>query len=234
MLKVNHATRVVVLTGAGISAESGIRTFRDSDGLWEQHRIEDVATPEAFQRDPALVWRFYMARYLQSLEAEPNAGHKALVTLEEHTHFTLITQNVDSLHSRAGNKSVLEMHGRLSSCFCTLCRTRFILPEISFDGDLPYCQRCEGLLRPDIVWFGEVPYYLQEIQSALKKCKIFLIVGTSGVVYPAAGFVMTAKYLGAKTISVNLEKPSNHSFIDEFYPGKAGDVLPGLVQELIS
>jgi len=233
-MKIDHSTRVVVLTGAGISAESGIQTFRDSNGLWEQHRIEDVATPEAFVRDPALVWKFYRARYLQSLQAQPNAGHKALVSLEQNSHLTLVTQNVDGLHKRAGSKKVFEMHGRLSSCFCTMCQTKFDMQDIQFEDELPYCRKCEGLIRPDIVWFGEIPYFLNEIQNVLKKCKLFLIVGTSGTVYPAAGFVMTAKYFGARTVYVNLDEPGNMSFIDEFHHGKAGDILPDLIKKWTS
>ncbi len=225
----------VILTGAGISAESGIRTFRDSGGLWEEHRVEDVASPEAFAANPKEVWSFYKKRYEQSLEAQPNLGHLALKKMEDalQDHFYLITQNVDEIHSRAGSKRIYEMHGRLGSCFCTACRTRYNLKDIDLRAEIPNCEKCGAPLRPDIVWFGEVPYYLYEIEELLKKCDVFMIVGTSGSVYPAAGFVMTAKLFGAHTIAINLEKPDNHSFIDEFHMGKAGEILPSLVDDIL-
>lgn len=223
--------RILVLTGAGISAESGISTFRDTGGLWDQHRIEDVATPEAFQKDPVLVWEFYKQRLTQANQVSPNAGHLALVELERtlDDRFRLITQNVDGLHSRAGSKNVYEMHGSLYNAYCTDCRANYHINDIEFQDQLPYCPKCEALIRPDIVWFGEIPYFLYEIENLLKNCDIFLIVGTSGLVYPAAGFVMTAKYFGAHTVAVNLEKPGNSSLIDEVYIGKAGEILPELV-----
>ncbi len=234
-MTISSASRILIMTGAGISAESGISTFRDSGGLWEKHRIEDVATPEAFQRDPALVWNFYKQRYHQALSVEPNAGHHALVKLEK-AHpggFNLITQNVDGLHLRAGNKKVYEMHGSLNRCYCTACRAKFDLVKIDLSVPIPRCTKCGANLRPDIVWFGEVPYYLYEIENLLKSCDVFVVIGTSGVVYPAAGFVMTAKYFGAATISVNLERPDNCSLIDKFIPGKAGEILPELVASWI-
>ncbi len=230
-MKIKDHSRVLVLTGAGISAESGISTFRDSAGLWEKHRIEDVATPEAFRKDPALVWSFYKQRYAQAESVEPNAGHIALAELESRIsdRFNLITQNVDGLHGRAGSKKVYEMHGSLNRCYCTDCRAHFNLAEIDLFEDVPHCPKCEFMLRPDIVWFGEIPYYLYEIENMLKNCDIFMIVGSSGVVYPAAGFVMTAKYFGATTIAVNLDLPDNSSLIDEFIQGKAGEILPGIL-----
>ncbi len=230
-IKIGSWTRVTVLTGAGISAESGLKTFRDSDGLWENHRVEDVATPQAFEADPVLVWNFYKQRYQNALAAKPNAGHLALYELEKKLgdNFQIITQNVDGLHRRAGNKNVHEMHGRLDKCYCTLCGCAHDIIEIDLREELPYCHKCEGLLRPDIVWFGEIPYYLDVIENLIRKCNLFIVIGTSGSVYPAAGFVMAAKYSGAKTIGINLEKPKNLDFFDFFYEGRSGDLLPGLV-----
>ncbi|MCB5268857.1 MAG: NAD-dependent deacylase [Candidatus Cloacimonetes bacterium] len=228
-------SNVIVLTGAGISAESGIKTFRDSNGLWENHRVEDVASPEGFIRNPNLVWDFYKQRYTQSISVEPNGAHLALVKLEKHLgdKFHIITQNVDCLHTRAGSRRIYEMHGRLDSCFCTRCRTHFKIEDIDLAVQLPHCELCGALLRPDIVWFGEIPYYLYEIEELLKNSDYFLIIGTSGVVYPAAGFVMTAKLFGAHTIGINLEKPDNMGFFDEFHLGKCGELLPPIVDEMI-
>ena len=227
--------RYLFLTGAGISAESGIKTFRDNDGLWDNHRIEDVADPKAFVKDPAMVWEFYKQRYFQSLSVQPNPAHYALVKLENHIqeNFHLITQNVDGLHTKAGSKRVKEMHGRLEKCFCTVCRSNFHLTEIDLAASVPSCLKCGNKLRPDIVWFTEIPYYLYEIEDLLKKCDVFVIVGTSGIVYPAAGFVMTAKLFGARTIAINLEKPENRNFIDEFYQGKSGELLPPMIEEIL-
>lgn len=232
----DNQKKLVVLTGAGISAESGISTFRDSGGLWEKHRVEDVASPSGFKRDPRLVWRFYKARYLQSLEVEPNPGHYALVQIEEQLggRFTLVTQNVDGLHYRAGSQRVFEMHGRLRTAFCTACNTKKDMSELDLKLDIPICPNCQAAMRPDIVWFGEIPYYMYEIESALKDCSVLMVIGTSGAVYPAAGFVMTAKYMGARTICVNLDRPDNMIFVDEFHKGKAGEILPNLVEPLLN
>jgi NAD-dependent deacetylase len=233
MMRLSRTTKVVVLTGAGISAESGIRTFRESGGLWENHKVEDVATWSGFEKDPALVWKFYRQRWEDSNSTKPNAAHYALVEMEHYyaQHFCLVTQNVDGLHSAAGSKNPLEMHGNLNSCFCTSCRAKFKLHDTDPDIAIPLCPKCGAYLRPDIVWFGEIPYFLSEIEHSLKKCDVFIIIGTSGLVYPAAGFVMTAKLMGAKTIAINLEAPDNLSFIDEFHQGKSGEVLPALVKE---
>lgn len=227
--------RYLVLTGAGISAESGISTFRDSGGLWENHRVEDVANPEGFIRNPKLVWEFYKQRFNQAMQVKPNPGHLALKKLEDKLEngFHLITQNVDGLHFKAGNRRVLEMHGSINRCFCTSCNKRFMIEAINLEEDLPLCSQCGSYLRPDIVWFGEIPYFLHEIEENLKSCDVFMIIGTSGTVYPAAGFVMTAKLFGAKTIAVNLDKPDNLGFIDEFYQGKSGELLPEIVDGII-
>lgn len=224
----------LVLTGAGISAESGIRTFRDSDGLWENHDVQEVATPEAFRRDPKLVWRFYKARYHQSLETSPNLGHYALVELEKHLgdSFHLITQNVDGLHRQAGSKRLIEMHGSLFDVFCNTCKKYYRTEEIDLEAEIPLCS-CGGYLRPDIVWFGEVPYKMDEIDVLLRRCEVLMVVGTSGAVYPAAGFVNAAKYFGARTVAVNLAEPDNLRYIDEYHQGKAGEILPKLVEEIL-
>lgn len=233
MIKITKDTRLVILTGAGISAESGLRTFRDSGGLWEDQRVEDVATPEGFARDPKLVWRFYKIRYREAIDAQPNAGHTALVKLERFLdkNFCLITQNVDGLHTKAGSTGVLEMHGSLFECYCTKCRTIYRTAEIDLDPDLPICSKCGSMLRPYIVWFGEIPYHLPEIEGKLRNCDVLMIIGTSGNVYPAAGFVMTAKYFGASTMAVNLDPVANSDYIDEFHQGKAGEILPKLVEQ---
>lgn len=231
MENISQHTRIVVLTGAGISAESGIRTFRDAGGLWENHPVEQVASLDGFIANPSLVWNFYKQRYAQALTVKPNPGHHALKKLEDKMgdRFYLVTQNVDGLHEAAGNKNLIEMHGSLHRTFCTVCGQSFPTRQINLDQELPKCERCTGLLRPDIVWFGEVPYTLDRIYELLEKCHILLIVGTSGLVYPAAGFVMHAKYLGAKTVAINLDPPQNQSFIDELHQGKAGEILPDLV-----
>ena len=221
---------VLILTGAGISAESGIRTFRDSDGLWENHRIEDVATPEGFQKNPSLVWKFYKERYTHALEVNPNPGHYALAELEKRmpNRFLLVTQNVDGLHSRAGSKQVIEMHGTLHTCFCTRCKQKQKMNNIDLSQDIPICSACGKALRPDIVWFGEMPYRMDEIYHGLDKATVFITIGTSGNVYPAAYFITQAQRRGVRTIGINKDKPENIEYIDEFYQGKAGEILPEL------
>jgi NAD-dependent deacetylase len=227
---------LVVLTGAGISAESGLPTFRAADGLWEGHRVEDVATPEAFARNPALVHQFYNQRRAALATVRPNAAHDALVRLEREWpgEFLLITQNVDDLHDRAGSCRVLHMHGELLSAVCERCEAR-----ARWSGDMgreTECFQCgrTGSVRPDIVWFGEMPYHIEEILSALERCRIFLAVGTSGHVYPAAGFVRTAALRGARTIEVNLAGTAASEAFDERRTGPATTVLPALVEELLT
>ncbi len=227
--------KYVILTGAGISAESGIRTFRDSGGLWEDHDVEQVASPQGFQKNPKMVWQFYKDRYAQSLAVEPNVAHYALKDLEDNLqdHFHLITQNVDGLHNRAGSKRIIEMHGSLSTAFCCACDANYPLTELDLTPDIPLCKNCGGSMRPDIVWFGEIPYYLYEIEQLLKECDVFIVIGTSGSVYPAAGFVMTAKLFGAHTIAVNLDRPDNLGFIDEMHQGLCTELLPPLVDKIL-
>ena len=226
--------KVVVLTGAGVSAESGLKTFRDNNGLWEKNRVEDVATPEAFQRDPAMVWSFYKQRYWQLDEVQPNQTHIALVELEKYLdYFRLITQNVDGLHKSAGNKNIWEMHGTLDKACCSKCNSKFAMNVLDLEQEIPICPVCGASARPDIIWFGEMPYFMDEIHSALQEADYFIMIGTSGMVYPAAQFIQIAKHYGAKTVCVNLEKPENNYFADYFYQGKSGEILPKLVAEWI-
>ena len=227
-------TRVVILTGAGISAESGIRTFRASDGLWEDHRIEDVATPFAWMRDPELVWGFYQGRRRQLLEVIPNPAHEALVKLEKFLgdDFLLITQNVDDLHSRAGSTKLIHMHGELQKLRCEQCGEVVVAMEDEhlMDGYVA-CTACGAeRLRPHIVWFHEMPLHMREIDRAVADCDVFIAIGTSGHVYPAAGLLGIAQSCGAYCIGLNLDLPQNVELFDEFHQGKAGELLPDLIQ----
>lgn len=228
---------IVILTGAGISAESGLETFRDSDGLWENHRVEEVATPEAFEQNPSLVYRFYNARraQLRQDEVKPNAAHEALAKLENAfgSNLMLVTQNVDDLHERGGSKSVYHMHGKLLSARCAISLQAFDWHD-SFDHTTkcPCCNRVT--LRPDIVWFGEMPMYMEEIYGALSKADVFIAIGTSGNVYPAAGFVQVAKESGAHTIEANLEPGVTNALFDESMTGLASHIVPKWVDDLIS
>lgn len=230
-------TNVVVLTGAGISAESGVRTFRDGDGLWEEHRIEDVATPQAWMADPVLVWRFYQARRRQLFEVKPNPAHEALANFaQKHSQFTLITQNVDDLHERAGNDATIHMHGRLRTLRCEQSeRSEPRMDERDLGDEFLMCKCCATpqRLRPDIVWFGETPMRMDEIYSAVENCDLFIVVGSSGHVYPAAGLVNVANTAGAKTMLVNLEAPANADSFDEIHLGKAGEILPEVLGLLL-
>ncbi|HMG46267.1 MAG TPA: NAD-dependent deacylase [Allosphingosinicella sp.] len=226
---------IVVLTGAGISAESGLATFRGPDGLWEGHRVEDVATPEAFARDPALVHAFYDARRARLGTAEPNAAHRALARLDAEWpgELLIVTQNVDDLHERAGAKRLLHIHGELASAWCLACDMR-----ARWEGELgrgPTCPQCgvAGSLRPDIVWFGEMPYEMDRIDRALMDCDLFVSIGTSGNVYPAAGFVQTARYVGARTLEMNLEPSLGSYLFGESRTGKAGELVPAWVEEML-
>lgn len=229
--------RIVILTGAGISAESGIRTFRAADGLWEDHRIEDVATPKAFARHPALVQRFYNQRraQLQDPAIQPNAAHLALARLEREYagEVLVVTQNVDDLHERAGSQNLLHLHGELLSVLCTASGQRFRWADaVQVETPCPCCGQL-GRLRPDIVWFGEMPYHMERIMAALARCTLFVSIGTSGNVYPAAGFVREARLAGAHTLELNLEPSQVASAFHERREGKAGEVVPAWVDELL-
>lgn len=227
--------RIVILTGAGISAESGLATFRGADGLWEGHRVEDVATPEAFRRDPALVHAFYDARRARLSEVGPNAAHRALARLDAEWpgELLLVTQNVDDLHERAGSKRLIHMHGELASGWCVACGERFGWTGPM--GEAAACPSCrkQGKVRPDIVWFGEMPYAMDRIEEALRSCDLFVSIGTSGAVYPAAGFVQTAHYCGARTLEINLEPSLGSYMFDESRTGPAGELVPAWVEEVL-
>lgn len=228
----------MVLTGAGISAESGIQTFRAADGLWENHRVEDVASPEGFARDPALVRRFYNERRKKLLDpgVTPNAGHLALAKLEREFpgDFLLVTQNIDDLHERAGSNHLLHLHGELFKVRCLQSGKIFIWKEdITPSSACPCCGKT-GVLRPHIVWFGEMPLFMDRISEALEACDLFLSIGTSGNVYPAAGFVRIAAGAGARTVELNLEPSVGASqFLEKRY-GPAGKILPEFVQEILT
>lgn len=231
----NSAPSIVILTGAGISAESGLPTFRDNGGLWEQHRVEDVATPEAFRRDPALVQRFYNERRRRLGQVSPNAAHRALVELESRWPgpLLLVTQNVDDLHARAGSRALVPMHGELLKARCLACGAisawaEDILPE----SRCPQCDQ-RGQLRPHIVWFGEMPLEMDKIFAALEGCDLFIAIGTSSTVYPAAGFV-NAVPPAARTLEINLELSGMGSQFKEQRQGAATQRVPELVAELMT
>lgn len=263
----NH---IVILTGAGISADSGLSTFRDSGGLWENYRLEEVATPEAFAKDPILVWKFYSMRRIEAMRAKPNTAHYALVQFAKmHPSKTvsLITQNVDGLHHRADsleNLTPLCMHGTLNESRCTHCGTLYFddyayfnlqgdyAPKrlelctpserahenylhhykLKFKNFLPLSPCCQTELRPHIVWFGEEPLFMEKIIPLLKKCDLFISIGTSGNVYPAAGFIQTAKKSGARIVCLNKEEIVQHDICDEFIQGLAVDIVPTYLNKL--
>jgi NAD-dependent deacetylase len=229
---------IVILTGAGISAESGIDTFRDAGGLWEQHKVEDVATPEAFERDPDLVLRFYDKRREAIQTKQPNTAHKALARLDEEWarkrghELLIVTQNVDDLHERAGAGRVLHMHGTHLNAWCTACdvRTPWSGPLI----ERPPCPACgTSALRPDVVWFGEMPYEMERIYSALREADLFVSIGTSGAVYPAAGFVQEARSMRIRTLELNLEASMGSRWFHESRHGPATEVVPQWVEEIL-
>ncbi|WP_432816749.1 NAD-dependent deacylase [Sulfitobacter sp. JB4-11] len=226
--------KIVILTGAGISAESGIDTFRAEDGLWAQHRVEDVATPEGFARDPELVVNFYNARRAQLPEVEPNPAHRALAQLEQahRGEVVLITQNVDDLHERGGSETVYHMHGTLNSALCAACDHRWPAPLIMAPGDP--CPACNATAaRPDIVWFGEMPYDMDALFAHLGEADIFAAIGTSGNVYPAAGFVAEARRAGAHTIEFNLEPSAVGNQFQEHRTGPASHTVSAWVEDVL-
>jgi NAD-dependent deacetylase len=243
-LHLDDDTFLLVLTGAGVSAESGIPTFRDAGGLWEQHRVEDVASPEGFRKDPLLVWRFYSQRRANMAGARPNDGHRALAAVEARLgdRFLLATQNIDGLHAAAGSRRLLELHGNLYKTRCSTCdRPPFEDTQVYTDGKVPACGRCHdggrfALLRPHIVWFGEMldPNVLAQVEAFMRSAArhrfVFIAAGTSGAVYPAAGFVDAADQLAAETWLVNAEPAANTGRFRHFVQGASGKVLPELFQ----
>lgn len=233
--RIAEARAITVLTGAGISADSGIPTFRGEDGLWRNFRAEDLATPEAFARDPRLVWEWYGWRRGLIASKAPNAGHHALAEMEKRSgHFTLITQNVDGFHAMAGNRNLVELHGNIWKVRCTQCGVASVNRDVPIQI-LPYCKAgngsCGGLLRPHIVWFGEALNAgdIEKSVAALQSCDVMLVVGTSGVVWPAASFAEIAKSAGAFVVEVNPNPSAQSSLMDEVLTGKASEVLPRLL-----
>ena len=239
-MRLSPQDHLFVLTGAGVSAESGLPTFRGVNGLWRGYRVEDVATPEAFAADPALVWQFYSERRQRHQTVKANPAHFALSELERGLgdRFFLCTQNVDSLHEQGGSQRVVHMHGRIMQSRCSRERCA----SLPFDDtnsyrtreEIPVCRTCGAMIRPHICWFGEVPFEMDLILHQLSEATVLLTVGTSGVVEPAASFVRMARSHRARTIYVGPEEPSNSAFFDEVLLGKAGEVLPELVRELFS
>lgn len=237
-LKANPHPKIVILTGAGISAESGIKTFRDNNGLWENHSVEEVATPEGFAANPALVYRFYNERRGQLLSGEvhPNIAHTALAELEAALgdNCIVVTQNVDNLHERAGTQNLLHMHGALTWAKCVNSHQRLDwLDDLNSEHKCTCCQP-QHAMRPDIVWFGEIPYYMDNIQQHLYEADIFVSIGTSGNVYPAAGFADFANQSGAYTIELNLEPSNGVSMFDESHCGLASELVPRFVKKIVS
>jgi NAD-dependent deacetylase len=231
-----HYKNIVILTGAGLSAESGLATFRDKDGIWSKVRIEDVATPEAFARDPDRVQDFYNTRRRDHAAAKPNVAHLALARLEaEHKGDVLVvTQNIDALHEAAGQRHLLHMHGELLKAWCLACDGRQ-----PWTGDVmssSICPACtaKGQLRPDVVWFGEMPYHMELIEQALTEADLFISIGTSGNVYPASGFVSLARRSGARTVELNLEPSLGSNLFDEAIHGPATQVVPAFVARLLT
>jgi NAD-dependent deacetylase len=231
-LVIGPEERVFVLTGAGVSAESGLSTFRDANGLWNTHRVEEIASPEGWARDPELVWQFYSQRRVKLTGVQPNAAHMALGKIEQQLgeRFFLCTQNVDDLHERGGSTRVMHMHGELKKSRCERCTRPPFHDERSYET-LSAIARCEcgGRLRPHICWFGEVPFEMDRIVAELDRCDVFITIGSSGVVYPAAQFVARAKsQAGARTLYVGPEAPDNASAFDECRLGTAVQVVPTL------
>ncbi len=231
----NMAHRIVILTGAGISAESGLGTFRERDGLWSRYDLNEVATPEGFARNPALVHDFYNARRANCLAAVPNPAHEALARLQRHHAgpVTIVTQNVDDLHERGGARDVIHMHGALSGALCAACGHRWAAPPVMVPSDP--CPACATrATRPDIVWFGEMPYHMEAIHDALAGADLFVAIGTSGNVYPAAGFVAEARAAGAATLELNLEPSDMVSAFERTRFGPASGVVPDWVREVLA
>jgi NAD-dependent deacetylase len=232
MIRLTPSDRVFILTGAGVSAESGIPTFRGAGGLWRNYRIEEVASPHAWRRDPRMVWEFYSMRRRVAGEAKPNPAHRALARLGQALgdRLFLCTQNVDNLHEQASSKRVVHMHGELFKSRCDSCNRPPFADSRTYDppAELPRCE-CGGRIRPHICWFGEMPFEMERIYDALEGCTLFMAIGTSGVVEPAASFVAHVRHR-ARTVYVGPEEPGNRSSFSDVYLGKAGELLPTLFE----
>ncbi len=230
----NH---IVVLTGAGLSAESGLHTFRDKDGIWARYDYREVATPEGFRRNPVLVLNFYNERRRQNAEVRPNAAHEALAKLEAEYpgRVLVVTQNIDPLHEMAGSKNLIHMHGEIQKALCNSCGGRHVIgrDDLNLESACPACAET-GHMRPDVVWFGEMPYHMDRIYEELGRCDLFLSIGTSGTVYPAAGFVLEARQTGAHTVELNLEPSEGISGFHEAIHGRATEVVPAYVDRLLN
>jgi NAD-dependent deacetylase len=237
-MRISPSDRLFVLTGAGVSAESGLPTFRGAGGIWRGYPATQVATPEAFHADPLLVWQFYSMRRQKHAEVKPNPAHFALAELERRLgeRFFLCTQNVDSLHEQAGCQRVLHMHGRLLMTRCSreLCPSQPFEDTEPHETELPICKTCGALLRPHVCWFGEVPYEMDRILAELNRSTLLMTVGSSGVVEPAASFVRLARLNGARTIYVGPEEPANNGYFDEVLLAKAGEALPQMVKDMVA
>ena len=233
MIRYNH---IVVLTGAGLSAESGLHTFRDKDGIWARHDYREVATPEGYHRNPVLVLNFYNERRRQNADVKPNAAHNALARLEAEYpgQVLVVTQNLDPLHEVAGSKNLIHMHGEIHKALCGACGRRHPIghKDLSVELVCPVCAEA-GYMRPDVVWFGEMPYQMDRIYDALGTCDLFMSIGTSGTVYPAAGFVLEARSAGAHTVELNLEPSLGASGFHEAILGRATEVVPAYVDRLL-
>lgn len=229
--------RIVILTGAGLSAESGLSTFRDKDGIWAQYDYRDVATPEGFVRNPARVLEFYNKRRLESAGVQPNAAHIALARLEREFpgEVLTVTQNIDPLHEMAGSRKLIHMHGEIARKLCGFCGSRSDWGEEALAINM-VCADCNrrGGLRPDVVWFGEMPYRMEEIYLALEECNLFISIGTSGTVYPAAGFGAEARRAGAHTVELNLEPSEGISVFHDAIHGRATEIVPHFVDRLLA
>ena len=236
-MTINAYKKIVILTGAGLSAESGLHTFRDKDGIWSKYDVRDVATPEGYLRNPALVLNFYNERRRQNAGVKPNAAHFALARLEaEYPGSVLtVTQNIDPLHEMAGSKQLIHMHGEIAKALCSACGARHVIDgeDLTAGSMCPSCGM-PGALRPDVVWFGEMPYRMDDIYRALTVCDLFISIGTSGTVYPAANFVLEAASHSAHTVELNLEPSERYGGFREAIHGRATEVVPAYVERLLS
>ncbi len=227
---------IVILTGAGLSAESGLHTFRDKDGIWSKYDYRDVATPEGYWRNPSLVHDFYNERRRQNANVKPNAAHIALARLEAHYpgDVLIVTQNIDPLHEMAGSKNLIHMHGEIVKALCASCESRHPIgqEDLSVSSVCPACAK-QGTLRPDVVWFGEMPYRMEDIYRALAACGLFISIGTSGTVYPAASFVLEAVRAGARTVELNLEPSEGIGGFRDAIHGRATEIVPAYVEKLL-